>query len=243
MKRTLAMLAGIALVLAVTAARAADTPPPPSEPYQLALLRRGPGWTPGRSARNDTIQARHMANTRRMFDAGELHAAGPFGDDTPLRGLFILRTDSARYVSPMLQGDSALATGRLRAELHRWHGPAGIGRAYRERMAGANPPRDSMVSYAFVMLRRGPRYTSNFTPGVRKLLGKHARNIERLRRESRLVAAGPVEGMGDLRGILIFDADTTTARRLVSKDPAVRGGRFVAEIHPWWTAYGIIPGH
>lgn len=209
--------------------------------YVLALLRRGIAWTPGRDAHTDSIQAGHLANIRRMFEAGEMFGAGPFGDDTPLRGLFFLRTDSTGAVSPMLQDDPALASRRLRAELHRWWGPEGLSADYQRRAAGG--ARDSMVSYSFVLLHRGPNWTANATSGVRHVLKSHARHLEKLRAKGALIAAGPVEGTGEVRGVLVFDADTAATRRLVEKDPAVKAGRFVPEIHPWWTAYGVIPGH
>lgn len=240
-----------AFVLALTCLLAAAFPAvggknptasaPASRLYVLALLRRGIAWTPERNAHGDSIQAGHLANIRRMFDAGEMLGAGPFGDDTPLRGLFVLRTDSTGEVSPMLQDDPALSSRRLRAELHRWHGPAGLADEYRRRAAAGL--RDSMVSYSFVMLNRGPKWTSNVTSGVRRVLKSHAKHVTRLQAKGPLIAVGAIEGTGSLRGILVFDADTAVTRRLVEKDPAVKAGRFVAEIHPWWTAYGVIPGH
>ncbi len=214
---------------------------PPAQLYQLALLRRGEAWTPGRSPDADSIQAGQLANIRRMFEAGDMVAAGPFGDDTSLRGLFVLRTDTTGWTSPLLQDDPALASRRLRAELHRWYGPAGLADEYRRRSAAGL--RDSMVSYSFVLLNRGPNWTANATPGVRRVLKSHAKHVSRLRAKGSLIAIGAIEGTGSLRGILVFDADTAATRRLVEKDPAVKAGRFVAEIHPWWTAYGVIPGH
>ncbi len=237
----------LALVFSLVAAFRAEggknptTSAPASRLYVLALLRRGIAWTPERTAHTDSIQAGHLANIRRMFDAGEMFGAGPFGDDTPLRGLFFLRTDSTGEVSPMLQEDPALASHRLRAELHRWWGPEGLSTDYQRRAAAG--ARDSMVSYTFVLLHRGPNWTANATSGVRRVLKSHAKHLARLRGRGALIATGAIEGTGELRGILVFDADTAATRRAVEKDPAVKAGRFVPEIHPWWTAYGVIPGH
>ncbi|MFN8586359.1 MAG: hypothetical protein U0704_01050 [Candidatus Eisenbacteria bacterium] len=237
----------LVLLLSVVAAFPAEcgknpiTSAPAPRLYILALLRRGIAWTPERTAHTDSIQAGHLANIRRMFEAGEMHAAGPFGDDTPLRGLFVLATDTTGRVSPMLNDDPALASKRLRAELHRWYGPAGLSDGYRAR--AATGARDSMVSFSFVLLHRGPRWTANVASGVKKVLRRHAEHLDALRREGKLVASGPIEGTGELRGVLIFATDTLATRRLVFQDPAVKAGRFVPEIHPWWTAYGVIPGH
>lgn len=236
-----------ALVLSVAAAFAAqggrkpERPAPASRLYLLALLRRGAEWTPERNAHTDSIQAGHLANIRRMFDAGEMHAAGPFGDDTALRGLFVLATDTTGRVPDMLKDDPAIASKRLRADLYRWYGPEGLSDDYRAR--AARGARDSMVTYSFVLLHRGPRWTANVATGVKKTLRGHAKHLDELRRDGKLIAAGPIEGMGELRGVLVFDADTLATRRFVSQDPAVKAGRFVPEIHPWWTAVGVIPGH
>lgn len=215
----------------------------PSQLYHLAVLSRGSAWTPARTSATDSIQTGHLANISRMFDAGDLLAAGPFGDEGPLRGIFVLRTDTTGWVPPALQDDPAIRSGRLRADLFRWYGPAGLSRDYRERLARDGVKRDSMVTFAFVMLRRGPRWTANATPAVSRVLKAHQQNIETLRRKGTVIAAGPIDGTGELRGVLVFDADAATTRRLLEKDPAVRAGRFVFDIHPWWTAYGIIPGH
>ncbi len=237
----LAVVLSTALALAAAAGKKPAAAAPPARLYLLALLRRGATWTPERTAHTDSIQAGHLANIRRMFEAGEMYAAGPFGDDTPLRGLFVLATDSTGRVPALLQDDPALASKRLRADLHRWWGPEGLSDDYRARAAGG--ARDSMVSYSFVLLHRGPRWTANVASGVKKVLRGHAKHLDELRRDGKLIAAGPIEGTGTLRGILVFDADTLTTRRLVSQDPAIRAGRFVPEIHPWWTAVGVIPGH
>lgn len=228
-------------LLVAAVAHAKPKPAPPARLYQLALLRRAEAWTPERNAHTDSIQAGHMANIRRMFTAGDMYGAGPFGDDTALRGVFFLRTDSTGWTSPMLNDDPALASHRLRAELHRWWGPAGLSDDYQRR--ADRGLRDSMVTFTFVLLQRGPNWTANATPGVKRVLRAHAKHLEKLRAKGALAAVGAVEGTGALRGILIFDADTAATRRFVEKDPAVKAGRFVPEIHPWWTAYGVIPGH
>ena len=72
----------VLLSLAATAGahdltRFQDPAAPASVRYRLGLLVRGPGWTPGRTARTDSIQAGHMANIGRMWRHGALLAAGP----------------------------------------------------------------------------------------------------------------------------------------------------------------------
>jgi uncharacterized protein YciI len=235
------------ILLAVTLLATASSPePPPPVRYQLGLLSRGPTWTPERNARTDSIQAGHMANIGRMAQAGVLVAAGPFAGGGALRGVFVFTPDASGLDS-MLAGDPAIASGRLEMALFPWIAPPGLGEEYRARTAalkreGQGMP-DSMVSFGWVMLRRGPRYDSNPTPSVKKLLAKHREHTEKLKASGRLVYAGAIEGTGDLRGVLVMRGDSAAIARDVAEDPAVKGGRFTPAILRWWTAWGTVPGH
>jgi uncharacterized protein YciI len=242
----LSALVALALLLPTSAAarapgRAATAPA--LELYTLGLLGRGVTWSAERTPHTDSLQAGHLANIRRLFAAGKLVAAGPFAGDGDRRGLFVFRLDSLDDLPALLAGDPAIQAGRLRLDTYRLWAAPGLGRAYRERSEREPAARDSMVTYSFVLLRRGPAWTANLPPAVRRLLDRHQQNIQRLTREGSLILAGPVEGTGDLRGVFIFDADTVTTRRLLAGDPAIKAGRFVPEIHAWWTAWGVVPGH
>jgi uncharacterized protein YciI len=44
---------------------------------------------------------------------------------------------------------------------------------------------------------------------------------------------------GDIRGICVYsDVTLEEAKQLASEDPAVKAGRLVVEIHPWYSAKG-----
>ena len=67
-------------------------------------------------------------------------------------------------------------------------------------------------------------------------------NIRALWQARKLVIAGPLGDDGDLRGIFVFDVATLDeAKALVASDPAVKAGRLVAEIHPWWVERRALP--
>ena len=214
--------------------------------YQLGLLVRGPTWTPERTARTDSIQAGHMANIGRMWEHGALVAAGPFQNGGELRGVFVFRPGQDPLDS-LMAGDSAIATRRLECRLHPWIAPAGFGDDYRrlaeERAKQGLPPKDSMVSYGWVMLQRGPKYDSKPSPQVEKLIEKHFAYSEKLRASGQLIYAGAVEGTGDLRGVLILRGDSAQVARAVADDPAVKAGRFAPRVLRWWTAWGTVPGN
>lgn len=103
--------------------------------------------------------------------------------------------------------------------------------------AQAGPPSE-MTKYYMVFLRRGPAWTAAATPESTKVSQGHMANIERLTKEGIMVVAGPFDGQtGEraLAGIFILRvASMDAAKAAVETDPAVRAGRFVYEIAPWW---------
>ena len=241
----LAFLAIAASAPAHDLTRIHDKAPPEMVRYQLGLLVRGPAWTPQRTARTDSIQAGHMANIGRMWEHGALVSAGPFQNGGELRGVFVFRPGKDPLDS-LMAGDSAIATGRLQCKLYPWVAPAGFGEDYRK-MAAARAkqglaPKDSMVSYSWVMLQRGPRF-EDAAANSEKLAEQHFAHAEKLRASGQLIFGGAVEGSEELRGVLILKGDSATAARAVAEDPAVRAGRFTPRVLRWWTAWGNVPGH
>lgn len=66
------------------------------------------------------IQAGHMANIQRLYDMGKILVAGPFGDDTNWRGIFIFDCKTRDEVEELLKTDPAIASGRLGYKIHPW---------------------------------------------------------------------------------------------------------------------------
>lgn len=216
--------------------------------YRLALLRRGPSWTAERTPRTDSIQAGHMANIRRMADLGVLLAAGPFENGGTLRGLFVFVPGDGA-LDTLLAGDPAIASGRLACEFHDWWAPRGLGDDYRRR-AAEGVKRDSMVTFAFALLRRAEGVADDRPGrGGRGREGAARRDGSgRMDRAPRpeggpLVFAGRIEGTGDLRAVHVYASDRPTAERALAQEPGVRSGRLVPEWLTWWTAWGTVPGH
>ena len=104
--------------------------------------------------------------------------------------------------------------------------------------AATPAPPPGMTQYYMVFLRRGPAWTTAVTPETTKVNQGHRANVERLTKEGIMVVAGPFEGQtGEraLAGIFILRvASMEEAKRLTETDPAVKAGRFVYEIAPWW---------
>jgi uncharacterized protein YciI len=182
-----------------------------------------------------------MANIGRMWEEGALVAAGPMLDGGDLRGIFIFRADSAAQVRALAARDPAIQSGRLVLDLHTWLAPPGIGEPYRRRSKQAGF-RDSMITLQLALLRLGPRAGTTAPPALERLRVAHVRGMLAGLASGELASAGPFVEDGDLRGVLIYRGDSTTARRRAHEDPVVRAGEFRVEMHPWFSAYGNMPG-
>jgi uncharacterized protein YciI len=120
----------LVLTLAVAAAVSLSAQEPAArvemDHYVMAFLKRGPKWTPEVTPETTKIQEGHMANIRRMAASGKLILAGPFEDDTELRGVFLFRCSMEEARKEAAQ-DPAVKAGRLVLEFHPWFAPKGIG--------------------------------------------------------------------------------------------------------------------
>jgi uncharacterized protein YciI len=103
----------------------------PAKPMKLvqmyfAFLTRGEKWTPEQTPATEEIQKGHMANINRLAEMKKLIAAGPFGDDGRLRGIFVFRVGSSEEAKTLIETDPAVQAGRLAMEIHPWMVPDGI---------------------------------------------------------------------------------------------------------------------
>lgn len=89
--------------------------------YYFVMLTKGPA----RNEAKDTsvinkLQAGHMANIKRLYNEGKILVAGPFGDDTNWRGIFIFDCDTEDEVKRLLATDPMIKAGWLGYEVHPW---------------------------------------------------------------------------------------------------------------------------
>lgn len=97
-----------------------------------------------------------------------------------------------------------------------------------------------MKKYVMAFLKSGPIRDQDSAEVVR-LQRAHMDNIKRLAEARKLVVAGPFLDDTDVRGIYIFDVETVEeAEALTNSDPAIKAGRLVMELHPWYGSAALI---
>jgi uncharacterized protein YciI len=102
------------------------------------------------------------------------------------------------------------------------------------------PDPSTMTTYVVGFLKRGPGWTPGDSPELQKIQEGHMANIRRMHEMGKLILAGPFSDGGELRGMFVFyGGSLDEIRALVDQDPAVKAGRLVLELHPWYSAKGI----
>ena len=202
--------------------------------FQMALLKRGPKWSPEPSRERAEMRQRHLAHLRSMIESNKLTIAGAIRDDNELLEVHIFRTTSAEEATTWLNQDPAIAGGYLVPELHPW-----LSEDVFKKTATA-PTAFTTAYLAFLV--RGDKWTPEKTPATEAIQKAHLQNIEKLADMKKLVVAGPFADNGRLRGIFVFKvASIEEARSLAATDPAVQAGRLALQIHPWLVPEGILP--
>ena len=91
-----------------------------------------------------------------------------------------------------------------------------------------------MKQYVMAFLKEGPNKSLDSAASA-QLQRAHLDNIFRMADEGKLAVAGPFLDGGELKGVYIFNVKTVEeAKALTESDPAVKAGRFVMELHPWY---------
>lgn len=97
-----------------------------------------------------------------------------------------------------------------------------------------------MKKYVMAFLKKGPNRDQGPEEAAR-LQKAHLKNIGRMANRGLLVLAGPFFDDGEIRGIYIFNVETVEeAEALTETDPAIRAGRLVMELRPWYGTAGLM---
>lgn len=96
----------------------------------------------------------------------------------------------------------------------------------------------TMKKYFVVLLKAGAERSQDEAE-AQKIQMAHQAHIGWMAEQGYVDMAGPFGDNGEIRGILIMRVATKEkAEELAAMDPAVKAGRLVMEIHPWWAARG-----
>ena len=96
-----------------------------------------------------------------------------------------------------------------------------------------------MSQYVMAFLKSGPNRSQDSLAQIEIQAG-HRANIRRLQKMGKLVLAGPFLDDGEIRGIFIFAVESVEeAKELIATDPAIKSGRLVMELHPWYGSAAV----
>jgi uncharacterized protein YciI len=209
---------------------------PHASKYFFVLLER-PSNAPqlGKEA-GDKLQEEDMANIRKLHSEHKLVVAGPFTDDTSLRGIFVFKADSLMQAQGWANTDPAIKAGLLAAGVH---GPWDI-----DPNAIHEPETtQGMEQYTLVLLRNGENWNPS-APGFIDVMKRHHAFFEEMTAKGRIAVAGPFPFADtELRGVTIYCAGAKETAKIVQDDPIVKAGLLKTEAHPWITGKGVLaPG-
>ena len=210
---------------------------PHAPKYFFVLLER-PSNAPQLSKdASEKLQEEHMANIRRLHSEHKLLVAGPFMDDTSLRGIFVLKAESLEQAQDWAGSDPAIKAGRLAAEVH---GPWLI-----DPNAIHEPETtQGMEQYTLVLLKSGEKWNPSAT-GFMDVMKQHHAFVKEMTEKGKIAVAGPFPfgDLGELRGITIYTAGAEETAKIAQDDPIVKAGLLKTEMHPWITGKGVLePG-
>lgn len=101
-------------------------------------------------------------------------------------------------------------------------------------------PKYEMTTYVLGLLRKGPNWGTGTKEESARIQEGHMANIRKMGESGKLIVAGPLTDNGDIRGIFVFRAKTPDeVRPLAEDDPAIKSGRLVLELHPWFAGAGL----
>jgi len=183
----------------------------------------------------EELQEGHMANIRRLYGEGKLLVAGPFMDDTALRGIFVFQAASAGEVKEWLATDPALHAGRMVADVHAWH-PA---------MGEIHHPTENqgMENYVMLIYRWSEKSRTAITKEeIRQAMQGHKKYQLGLFEADQTVIGGPFtdNDKSEFIGVVVAHGSAAEGEKLAAADPAVKAGVATVEVHPWIAGRGVL---
>jgi uncharacterized protein YciI len=175
-----------------------------------------------------------MANMGRLYGEGKLEVAGPFLDDTTLRGIFVFKANNVDEVKEWIASDPAVKAGRLVGDIHPWspakgeiHHPTGEVKA--------------MDNFVMLIYHWGDRAKTATKEETTAAFMAHKKYQLSLFEQGKTAIGGPFDDAmgGEYVGVVIVYGSLPDGEKLAAEDPAVKAGIARVEAHPWTTAKGV----
>lgn len=97
-----------------------------------------------------------------------------------------------------------------------------------------------MKPYYMVFLKKGPNRNQDSVTAA-KIQEGHLAHLAGLYKQGKIDLNGPFLEDGDIRGISVYNVGSAEeAMKLASEDPAVKSGRLIVEVHPWYALQGSV---
>ncbi len=101
--------------------------------------------------------------------------------------------------------------------------------------------KEEMKTYYLVFLKSGPNRGQDSVTAAEIQKG-HMAHLTKMYNEGKMDLAGPImKKEQDIRGICVYNvASLEEAKALAESDPAVKSGRLIVEILPWYSMKGAV---
>ena len=211
----------------------------PASPKLFFVFLNRPANAPTYSKeKGEEIQAGHMANIHRLYGEGKLNMAGPFMDDTTMRGIFVFTATSAEQVKEWLSTDPAVKAGRLEGDVHPWTPAKGAIHHPLTEPAGM----DGMEKFVLLVYRWGNEAKSMPQDKVQAAFQAHMKYQLGMYEAGKTEIGGPFSDLmgGEFIGVVIAHGNQEDGEKLAAADPVVSSGVARAEVHEWITAKGVL---
>jgi uncharacterized protein YciI len=222
----------------VAVVRAADAPSdaPAIKEIYWVFLNKGEGRTNLANMAKEQVsvlQSNHVGNLGALYKAGRAFTAGPLGDNGFIRGIVVLNVTTPEAVADCFKPDPFVQQNILSVEAYPWIVDTS---RFHEPLEPFK-----MAQHTLGVVKKGPAYKAPAEAKESRTIFHLLPSLKAQSDAGELAVSGPLVKAGDLLGILLFkSSETNTVRSILDKDPAVKEGRVVVELHPQFMGAGVL---
>ena len=107
--------------------------------------------------------------------------------------------------------------------------------------AAEEAPKLEMATTTLAILAKAPGAKPLGEREIQAIQERHLAYLRRLLAERKALLEGPIHGKAPMVSVIVLDVPTVEeARAILAEDAWVASGQLVAEIHPWFSAKGLL---